>query len=145
MRKHHIRDPHRPLHKPDTRRIGGSPIIVGQADPPRPTVPPRILSGSDGLQNLLGHSAACIALSREGAIASCDCRTRPLEDPAIVIGMIVQYVRTSGYGKRPLPDLLLELLVRQLLHGDPACRMVANWLSELGILPSGILRGRLAR
>ncbi|RWK29816.1 hypothetical protein [Mesorhizobium sp.] len=106
---------------------------------PRPTVPPRILSGSDALQDVLGHSPTCIALSRQGAISSCDCRIRPLEDPAVVIGMIVRFVRMTGHGRSPLPSTIVELLFRQLQDGDPACLVIAFWLVDLGLLEARIL------
>lgn len=112
---------------------------------PRPTIPPRYLAGSGELQDILGHAPGCIALSRQGAISSCDCRIRPIEDPAVVISMVVQYVRLTGYGKRPLPSVMRELLLRQLQGGDPACRVVAAWLVDLGVLDARNLRGGAAR
>lgn len=117
----------------------------GGAALPRPTIPPRYLAGSDTLQDVLGHTSSCIALSRQGAVSSCDCRIRPIEDPAVVISMVIQYVRLSGYGKRPLPSILIELLSRQLEGGDPACRVVAAWLVDLGVLDARILRGGTTR
>lgn len=117
----------------------------GGAALPRPTIPPRYLAGSDTLQDVLGHTSSCIALSRQGAVSSCDCRIRPIEDPAVVISMVIQYVRLSGYGKRPLPSILIELLSRQMEGGDPACRVVAAWLVDLGVLDARILRGGAAR
>jgi hypothetical protein len=78
--------------------FGGS--SKAETDPraalPRPTIPPRYLAGSDVLQDVLGHTPSCIALSRRGAISSCDCRIRPIEDPAVVISMVIQYVRLCG-------------------------------------------------
>jgi hypothetical protein len=112
---------------------------------PRPTIPPRYLVGSDVLQDVLGHTPSCIALSRQGAVSSCDCRIRPIEDPAVVISMVIQYVRLGGYGKRPLPSILVELLTRQLEFGDPACRVVTAWLVDLGMLDARILRRGAAR
>lgn len=106
---------------------------------PRPTMPPRMLPGSEAYQDVLGHSATCIALSRRGEISACDCRIRPIEDPAVTVATIVHYVRVTGYGKQPLPTLMTELLSRQLCVGDPACRMVAAWLVELGLLDEQIL------
>lgn len=38
---------------------------------------------SEALLGLLGHTESCLALIRAGPIASCDCRTAPLEHPAI--------------------------------------------------------------
>lgn len=110
---------------------------------PEPTVGPRLLAGSERFQAALGHAPSCIALSRRGALASCDCSIRPLEDPAVVVGIIVQFVRLSGDGARPLPALLTELLIRQVEAGDAACRVVANWLVGLQLIDARILgRGR---
>ncbi len=107
---------------------------------PAPNVKPRMLAGSDELQSVLGHSATCIALSRKGALSSCDCTRRPIEDPAVVISIVVQYVRISGNGKRPLPALVTELLSRQIEAGDPACRVIANWLVGLDLIDERVLR-----
>jgi hypothetical protein len=109
---------------------------------PLPTVKPRILAGSDELQSVLGHSATCIALSRKGVLSSCDCTVRPLEDPAVVISIVVQFVRMSGNGKRPLPPLVTEFLTRQIEAGDPACRVIANWLVGMDLIDEKILRRR---
>lgn len=106
---------------------------------PRPTVPPRILHGSDELQIVLGHSPRCVSLSRQGAISSCDCRIRALPDPAIVIGMIIRFVRATGHGRRPLPLPLTELLALHLQQGDPSCRVIAHWLVGIGLIEHRIL------
>jgi len=112
---------------------------------PEPTVAPRLLAGSEGLQAALGHAPSCIALSRQGALASCDCSIRPLEDPAVVVGIIVQFVRLSGHGARPLPAPLTELLIRQVEAGDLACRVVANWLVGLQLIDARIMGRRRSK
>ncbi len=135
--------PRRPGHEESFSGIFGVSHSRGASPAtklPRPTIPPRYLVGSNNLQNVLGHSPSCIALSRQGAVSSCDCRIRPLEDPAVVISMVIQYVRVTGYRKRSLPSILTELLSRQLQGGDPACRVVAAWLVDRGVLDPRILR-----
>ena len=149
MRRHsNTQPPRRPGQGESFSAIFGGSSKAG-TDPgaalPRTTIPPRYLAGSDTLQDVLGHTPSCIALSRQGAVSSCDCRIRPIEDPAVVISMVVQYVRLSGYRKRSLPPVLTELLSRQLEGGDPACRIVAASLVFLGVLDSRILRGGAAR
>lgn len=149
MRRHsNTPPPRQPGQRESFSAIFGGSSTAG-TDPgaalPRPTIPPRYLAGSDTLQNVLGHTPSCIALSRQGAVSSCDCRIRPIEDPAVVISMVIQYVRLSGYGKHSLPPVLTELLSRQLEGGDPACRVVAAWLVDLGVLDARILRGGAAR
>lgn len=108
---------------------------------PQPTVPPRIPYGSDELQIALGHSARCVSLSRLGAISSCDCRIRALPDSAVVIGMIIRFVRATGHGRRPLPPPLTELLALHLQQGDPSCRVIARWLARLGLIEDRVLAG----
>lgn len=109
---------------------------------PLPTVPPRVLAGSDPLQRARGHSASCVALSRQGAISSCDCSVRALEDPAMIVGLILRFVRTSGGRKIPLPVSLVEPLFRLLQAGDPTCLVIAAWLIDLGLLEARILEPR---
>ena len=109
---------------------------------PLPTVPPRILAGSFPLERARGHSASCVALSRQGAISSCDCSVRPIEDPAIIVGLILRFVRTSGGRKIPLPVSLIDPLFRLLQAGDPTCLVIAAWLIDLGLLEARILEPR---
>lgn len=109
---------------------------------PLPTVPPRILAGSFPLERARGHSASCVALSRQGAISSCDCSVRALEDPAIIVGLILRFVRTSGGRKIPLPVSLVEPLFRLLQAGDPTGLVIAAWLIDLGLLEAQLIEPR---
>lgn len=104
----------------------------------RPTVPARLLEGSNELQAILGHTESCISLSRQGAVSSCDCSIRPLDDPAVVVGMVVHFVRFLG-GRAPLPISIQELLIGQLRKGDAGCWVIADWLVETGIIAARIL------
>lgn len=114
----------------------GRPRIL---PPPKPTVGPRRLRGTPELLAALGHAPGCIELSRRGAISSCDCRIAPLEDPAIVVGMVIRFVQMVKPVRSALPDVVVELLVRQLIEGDAACWVIADWLVDLGLLDSRIL------
>lgn len=112
-----------------------------QVSAARPTVPARLLEGSNELQTILGHSESCIAFSRQGAVSSCDCSIRPLDDPAVVVGMVVHFVRFLG-GRAPLPISIQELLIGQLRKGDAGCWVIADWLVETGIIAARILPPR---
>jgi len=107
----------------------------------RPTVPARLLEGSNELQAVMGHSESCNAFSRQGAVSSCDCSIRPLDDPAVVVGMVVHFVRFLG-GRAPLPISIQELLIGQLRKGDAGCWVIADWLVETGIIAARILPPR---
>ena len=104
-----------------------------------PNVAPRRLRGTPELLATLGHTPGCIELSRRGVISSCDCRIAPLEDPAIVVGMVVRFVQMVKPIRTALPDVVVELLVRQLIEGEPACWVIADWLVDLGLLDSRLL------
>lgn len=107
---------------------------------PEPTIPPRLLAGSDEEMRADGHSASCISLSRQGAICSCDCRVSPPPDPAELIGEIIRFVRRNRPGIRALPTRLTASLLRHLEEGEPSCRIVANWLVANGIRDARIRR-----
>ncbi|NMG38931.1 hypothetical protein GRZ55_06710 [Chelativorans sp. ZYF759] len=104
-----------------------------------PTVAPRPLRGTPELLAALGHAPGCIELSKQGSISSCDCAIAPLEDPAIVVGMVIRLVRMVRPIGASLPDVVVELLFRQLLAREPACWVIADWLVDLGLLDSQIL------
>jgi hypothetical protein len=99
-----------------------------------PTVRPGKATASLPLLMLLGHSESCATLRRAGAIASCDCRTKPMEDPAVAVGLAVHFARISLAQRVALPAVIIELLARRVEEGDPACVMVAEWLETAGLL-----------
>lgn len=113
-----------------------------------PTVRPSKATASLPLLMLIGHSESCATLRRAGAIASCDCRTKPMEDPAVAVGLAVHFARISLTLRVALPDVIIELLARRVEEGDAACVMVAEWLETAGLVnlkslaPSGKKRGR---
>jgi hypothetical protein len=101
---------------------------------PRPTVRPSKATASLPLLTLIGHSESCATLRRAGAIASCDCRTKPMEDPAVAVGLAVHFARISLAQRVALPDVIIELLARRVEEGDAACMMVAEWLETAGLV-----------
>ena len=86
------------------------------------------------LLGLLGHGAECVGLATAGRIASCGCRTRPMEDPAVAVGLVMHYARIATTRRLPIPPVAIELLTRRVEEGDPACIMVAKWLDASGLL-----------
>ncbi len=60
-----------------------------------PTVTPKKATASKQLLALLGHSESCADLRRAGRVASCDCRVKPMEDPAITVGLAIHFARIS--------------------------------------------------
>jgi hypothetical protein len=83
-----------------------------------PTVRPKPASASHDLLTYLGHSESCAALRRRGRVASCDCPIKPLEDPAITIGLVIHFARMSLAQHCPIPPVLIELLARRVEEGD---------------------------
>ena len=100
---------------------------------PAPTVRPVHASASRDLLTYLGHSESCAALRRRGMIASCDCPIKPVEDPAITIGLVIHFARMSLAQHCPIPPVLIELLARRVEEGDPASIMIAEWLDAIGL------------
>jgi hypothetical protein len=100
---------------------------------PSPTVRPRPASASHDLLTYLGHSESCAALRRRGMIVSCDCQIKPLEDPAITIGLVIHFARMSLAQHCAIPPVLIELLARRVEEGDAACIIIAEWLDSIGL------------
>jgi hypothetical protein len=111
-----------------------SRLSVSAAGKLTPTVRLGKASASLPLLMLLGHSESCAAFRRAGVIASCDCRIKPMEDPAVAVGMAVHFARISMAQRVALPDVIIELLARRVEEGDPACIMVAEWLETAGLV-----------
>ena len=105
-----------------------------------PTVRPRKATASLPLLMLLGHSESCAELRRAGRIMACDCRIKPMEDPAVTVGLVIHYARISLAQKVPIPAVIIELLSRRVEEGEPACIMVAEWCDASGLLDLKPLR-----
>jgi hypothetical protein len=52
----------------------------------------------------------------------------PQEDTAVVIGLALAHVRQGRDGVRSIPSTLVNRLVASATDGDPACRLVLDWL-----------------
>lgn len=86
------------------------------------------------LLGLLGHSTECAGLAMEGRILSCGCRARPMDDPAVAVGLVMHYARIAMMRHLPIPSAVIVLLAQRVEEGDPACGMVAKWLDASGLL-----------
>ncbi|KQZ22430.1 hypothetical protein ASD50_21225 [Mesorhizobium sp. Root552] len=85
------------------------------------------------LLGLLGHSAECAGLAMEGRIVSCGCRTKPMDDPAVAVGLVMHYARIAMTRRLAIPPAVIALLAQRVEEGDPACGMVARWLEGSGL------------
>lgn len=94
----------------------------------------RTARGSNALLGILGHSQECIGHAMSGQITVCDCRTKPMEDPAVAVALAIHYARTAIDRGIPIPAVVLELLTLRVREGDPTCRAVGQWLDERGLL-----------
>lgn len=83
---------------------------------------------------LLGHSPECARLARAGLVTSCHCGLKAADDPAVVVGLAVHFARSAFRHGVPLPASVAERLTKAVEAGDPACRSVATWLADLGLL-----------
>lgn len=84
------------------------------------------------MYQLMGHSPDCIAKIRRGLILTCDCPTRPLEDPAVAVGMAIHYERAVRAGSIRFPKSVARNLEAGAMAGDEACRMMLERLRRNG-------------
>lgn len=112
---------------------------------PRPTIRPVRSSVSHDLLTYLGHCDSCATLRRHGMISSCDCRMKGFGDPAVTIGLVIHFARTSLATRCAIPPVLIELLAQQVEAGDAACIMVAEWLDAMELAEVKPLAGRTRR
>lgn len=109
-------------------------LPASRSVPAKPTVSVMVEKSSANLLRLKGHRSSCVALRKSGQVASCDCRRTPFDDPAFAVAMVVHHARMAMAQRAPLPLVILELLSQRLNEGDPACRVVANWLERCGLI-----------
>ena len=71
------------------------------------------------------------------------CRDRPLgsalEDPAVVVGLVLHYAKRSGRHGLPIPKALLNRLDDQVACGSAAARLIRDWLDARSV-PCGTRR-----
>lgn len=114
--------------------IGKQPMFA--APDARPIPNPQWGQASSMLTvlELLGHSSECARLARAGLVTSCHCGLKAADDPAVVVGLAVHFARSAIMHGVPLPASVAERLTKAVEAGDPACRSVATWLADLGLL-----------
>lgn len=54
----------------------------------------------------------------------------PAEDPALLIGLALGHARTAEGLNGIVPPRLIADLLAHVEHGDPACRLVIDWLAK---------------
>ena len=84
----------------------------------------------------MGHDPDCISRMRSGMAISCDCDTRPVEDPAVALALALQCERFARAGKRPFPSSIARLLEAGAERGDEACRMMLERLRRRRLIPA---------
>lgn len=84
----------------------------------------------------MGHSPDCAARLRGGLALSCDCRTTPVDDPAVAIALALQCERVARSGKAPFPASIARLLEAGAERGDEACRMMLERLRRRRMIPA---------
>jgi hypothetical protein len=81
---------------------------------------------------LMGHSPDCIAKVRRGLIVSCGCDTKPVDDPAVAVGLALRYERIARTGKIAFPKSIARLVEAGAAKGNEACRMMLERLRRRG-------------
>lgn len=93
-----------------------------------PDVPPRIRCetiSSAALSNLACHRSHRTVLHYPGS-GLC----RPLaDDPAVLIGLALGHVRQREGLTGTVPDTIVDRLRAHADHGNPACRLLLDWLA----------------
>ncbi|NEJ31723.1 hypothetical protein GR205_27495 [Rhizobium leguminosarum] len=52
------------------------------------------------------------------------------DDPALVVGLALAFTRQGAGAAAAIPLMLLDRLSYHAWSGDPACRLVLDWLTE---------------
>lgn len=93
-----------------------------------PDVPPRIRCeaiSSAASSNLACHRSHGTVLRYPGSGLG-----RPLaDDPAVLIGLALGHVREGEGLTGTVPDTIIDRLQAHADHGNPACRLLLDWLA----------------
>ncbi|MBD8664108.1 hypothetical protein IFT59_12700 [Rhizobium sp. CFBP 8752] len=93
-----------------------------------PDVPPRIrceATSSAASSNLACHRSHGTILHYPGSGL-----VRPLaDDPAVLIGLALGHVRQGDGLTGTVPDTIVDRLRAHANHGNPACRLLLDWLA----------------
>ncbi|QKV18979.1 hypothetical protein HTY61_11210 [Oricola thermophila] len=82
----------------------------------------------------MGHGPDCIARMRRGLIVTCDCATKPVDDPAVAVALALRYERFARAGKARFTQSIARLVEAGAGRGDEACRMMLERLHRRGLV-----------
>jgi hypothetical protein len=63
----------------------------------------------------------------------------PRPDPAIVVGLALKFARLHGRKRAALPFVVAAWLTEHADLGDPACRLVLDWLGGDLVADAGLV------
>lgn len=87
--------------------------------------------GTEPDEQLLDHQMIATGLAAgHGCGDSDDGRAfaNPMDDPAVVIGLVLYYAKHNGSRGLPMPSSVLRHLERHVAEGSAAARLVRDWL-----------------
>ncbi len=128
------------------KKRGGSSLLLSYGPPDvqavavsshavaKQTAPTQPKKSPNALQRQKCQNSGRIALGSSCRTASFGDQKSIIDDPAVTVAMVVHYARMAMVQRSPLPSALMELLALRLNEGDPACKVVANWLERCGLI-----------
>lgn len=97
----------------------------------------------DRLYELSGHSPECIARIKQGRGLECRCDVKPMDDPAIALGLALHLERQMRAGKiAAVPRPVIRLLEAGAANGSAACRLQLKRIERFGIRRADTRLGR---
>ena len=89
----------------------------------------RFFSGTEPDAVLLDHQMIATGLAAGHRFDKAGPRwSNPLDDPAVVIGLVLHHAQHNTRRGLPIPPSLLRRLNRHIAAGNPAARLVRDWL-----------------
>lgn len=114
---------------PDLAAIAGEPSYAGRRR--KLAAAMTAFCGTEPDERLLDHQMIASGLAAgHGCGDSDDGRAfaNPLDDPAVVIGLVLYYAKRNGSRGLPMPSSVLRHLERHVAAGSAAARLVRDWL-----------------
>ena len=89
----------------------------------------RFFCGTEPDAVLLDHQMIATGLAAGHRFDKAEPRwSNPLDDPAVVIGLVLHHTKHNARRGLPIPPSLLRRLGRHVAAGNPAARLVRDWL-----------------
>ncbi len=89
----------------------------------------RFFSGTEPDAMLVDHQMIATGLAAGYRFDKASIRrSNPLNDPAVVIGLVLHHTKHNARRGLPIPPSLLRRLNRHVAAGNPAARLVRDWL-----------------